>query len=179
MLTAVIVVGAIAMLGIGIYAATGDERELNNIKKDIEKINAEIEKTNLFIVHFDSIISKVDKAIDNLEGAQNDFKNGGCVYQGVPYANDEFNSCIDNLDSASTNLLTVKSNQQKKLDEAEIKLKELETRKKEVEQLIAQRNAALAEASKNQHARRDGALGGSKTSSSNKGSSKNPRAKRK
>lgn len=151
---ALCLLGAAALLGICAYAATGDQGELNNINKDLQNLNASVKQATASLTHFDNILSKVNKSIEYLEEAQSDFKNGGWVNAGIPLANDEFNNCLEELRTASNNLIKVKNTQQKNINEWNKNIKEREARKKEVEKLIAEREAAMREASKKQHERR-------------------------
>jgi len=165
---ALCLLGAAALLGICAYAATGDQGELNNINKDLQNLNASVKQATASLTHFDNILSKVNKSIEYLEDAQQNFKNGGCVYQNIPFANDEYNDCLEKLRTASNNLIKVKNTQQKNINEWNKNIKEREARKREVEKLIAEKDAAMREASKAQYERRGLNRGMTSTSTTKK-----------
>lgn len=156
MLTTLIVLTVVATasaLTYATYAATKDQREINEINNHIAQLNQEIENDKTVVSNFETIQGKLSSAINYLETAQNEFKDGGCAYPHVPF-DPEFISCLEKLKSANTNISTEISILNSNIKEYEKTIKERQNRIKEIKDYMAKQDAAMREASKKQHERR-------------------------
>ena len=90
----------------GIYIGTSDEREQNENIRKINEYRKNIEAQQKMIEDFTVLKNNLGDANMYLDYGKINFQDGGHVLNGVPLANLEFNSCLENINNAITGIDT-------------------------------------------------------------------------
>ena len=97
----------------GTYYATEEERAQANINK----INNSIANCNTIIDRFNEIKIKLNSAKDYLNAGNTDFINGGLILPGATYAEEEFDDCLNKINTAVNNIDSIISDYNSKISE--------------------------------------------------------------
>lgn len=97
----------LGLLGAGIVYACYDSAQKEEAQEQIERINLNIGKIQNLKPQYENLKSALNSGKVYLENAQNNFKNGGHVLDGIPLANSEFESCKTKINDSVNQINTI------------------------------------------------------------------------